>query len=225
MTAATPPSPTGTVPPAASTLLQPVRVGDTASADTAGYDVVSPDAETTPMAIILGDRPATSVDSAAPSHELDRRVAGEHAAGQRSRFPAAAIPSAARPRMRGPFEPANNLAPPPAAMASPRSGVQVGSASGGSGAGVGDVAGSRAGRDASDRSEPSGSLAGSAASAASASTAKMDQIKDLYLAAEAIGEDALDRNFQLVSDRQRQLIREYFDQAVPGGADTNDTAS
>jgi len=53
----------------------------------------------------------------------------------------------------------------------------------------------------------------------------MDQIKDLYLAAEAIGEDALDRNFQLVSDRQRQLIREYFDQAVPGGADTNDTAS
>ena len=44
----------------------------------------------------------------------------------------------------------------------------------------------------------------------------MDQIKDLYLTAEAIGEDALDKHFELVSDRQRQLIREYFDQAVIG---------
>jgi hypothetical protein len=44
--------------------------------------------------------------------------------------------------------------------------------------------------------------------------AKLDQIKDLYLTAEAIGEDALDRHFQQVSDRQRQLIREYFDQVT-----------
>lgn len=49
----------------------------------------------------------------------------------------------------------------------------------------------------------------------SPSVAKMDQIKDLYLTAEAIGENALDRNFEMVSDRQRQLIREYFDDA-PG---------
>ena len=50
--------------------------------------------------------------------------------------------------------------------------------------------------------------------------AKLDQIKDLYLTAEAIGEDALDRHFQQVSDRQRQLIREYFDQvATRGGPD------
>lgn len=42
--------------------------------------------------------------------------------------------------------------------------------------------------------------------------AKMDQIKDLYLTAEAIGEDALTQHFQQVSDRQRQLIREYFEQ-------------
>ena len=54
--------------------------------------------------------------------------------------------------------------------------------------------------------------------------AKMDQIKDLYLTAEAIGEDALDEHFHLVSERQRQLIKEYFDQAVPSGADGGDAA-
>jgi len=52
----------------------------------------------------------------------------------------------------------------------------------------------------------------------------MDQIKDLYLTAEAIGEDALDQHFQLVSERQRQLIREYFDRAMPGRADSGDAA-
>jgi len=45
-------------------------------------------------------------------------------------------------------------------------------------------------------------------------SAKMDQIKDLYLTAEAIGEDALSKHFQQVSDRQRELIREYFDQVA-----------
>jgi len=45
-------------------------------------------------------------------------------------------------------------------------------------------------------------------------SAKLDQIKDLYLTAEAIGENALDTHFQQVSDRQRQLIKEYFDQAT-----------
>ncbi len=43
--------------------------------------------------------------------------------------------------------------------------------------------------------------------------AKLDQIKDLYLTAEAIGEDALSRHFQQVSERQRQLIKEYFDRS------------
>jgi len=49
--------------------------------------------------------------------------------------------------------------------------------------------------------------------------AKLDQLKDLYLTAEAIGEDALGRHFDEVSERQRQLIREYFNQAGvgPGG--------
>ncbi len=53
----------------------------------------------------------------------------------------------------------------------------------------------------------------------SAASVKMEQIKDLYLTAEAIGDDALSQYFQQVSERQRQLIREYFDEAVSGGSD------
>jgi hypothetical protein len=48
-----------------------------------------------------------------------------------------------------------------------------------------------------------------------AAAAKLDQIKDLYLTAEAIGEDALDRHFDQVSERQRELIREFFDRSGP----------
>jgi hypothetical protein len=48
---------------------------------------------------------------------------------------------------------------------------------------------------------------------------KLEQIKDLYLTAEAIGEDALGQHFDQVSDRQRQLIREYFDQVVRRAAE------
>jgi hypothetical protein len=51
-------------------------------------------------------------------------------------------------------------------------------------------------------------------------TAKMEQIKDLYLTAEAIGEDALDEHFEQVSDRQRELIKEYFDQVVRRRSDS-----
>jgi hypothetical protein len=52
-----------------------------------------------------------------------------------------------------------------------------------------------------------------AEAAARAVRAKLDQIKDLYLTAEAIGEDALVRHFDQVSQRQRDLIREYFKQS------------
>jgi hypothetical protein len=51
-----------------------------------------------------------------------------------------------------------------------------------------------------------------------AAVAKLHQIKDLYLTAEAIGEDALDKHFEQVSQRQRELIREFFDKSErPGG--------
>jgi hypothetical protein len=49
-----------------------------------------------------------------------------------------------------------------------------------------------------------------------AASAKLEQIKDLYLTAEAIGEDALDKHFDQVSQRQRELIREFFERSGPG---------
>ncbi len=53
-----------------------------------------------------------------------------------------------------------------------------------------------------------------------AAAAKLDQIKDLYLTAEAIGEDALDKHFDQVSQRQRELIREFFERSKPNGEGT-----
>jgi Tat protein secretion system quality control protein TatD with DNase activity len=49
-----------------------------------------------------------------------------------------------------------------------------------------------------------------------AAAEKLDEIKDLLITAEAIGEVNLDRHFDRVSQRQRELIREFFDKAMPG---------
>jgi hypothetical protein len=63
---------------------------------------------------------------------------------------------------------------------------------------------------------------------------KLEQIKDLYLTAEAIGEDALVKHFDELSQMQRSLIREFFDKAglgpsskskLLGGDSTEDGAS
>ena len=43
-----------------------------------------------------------------------------------------------------------------------------------------------------------------------AAQAKLEQLKDLYLTAEAIGADALGKHFDELSQRQRSLITEYF---------------
>lgn len=64
--------------------------------------------------------------------------------------------------------------------------------------------------DAPAPAEPAESLSPAAA-------AKLDQIKDLLLTAEAIGEQNLDKHFEQVSQRQRELIREFFDEAGPAG--------
>jgi hypothetical protein len=50
-----------------------------------------------------------------------------------------------------------------------------------------------------------------------AAAAKLDQIKDLYLTAEAIGEDALGKHFDQVSQRQRDLIRDFFERSKQNG--------
>jgi len=64
--------------------------------------------------------------------------------------------------------------------------------------------------------------------------AKLEQLKDLYLTAEAIGEDALVKHFEELSQMQRSLIREFFEKAglgpssnakLLGGDSTEDGAS
>lgn len=88
--------------------------------------------------------------------------------------------------------PASELTPAPAATSRPATALDPG---------------------AGQRSAPvGGQVAQDAAAEARAARAKLDQIKDLYLTAEAIGEDALVRHFDEVSQRQRDLIRDYFKQ-------------
>jgi hypothetical protein len=68
------------------------------------------------------------------------------------------------------------------------------------------------GSDSRARAVAGGQALPDGEAAARAARAKLDQIKELYLTAEAIGEDALVRHFDEVSQRQRDLIREYFKQ-------------
>ncbi len=49
---------------------------------------------------------------------------------------------------------------------------------------------------------------------------KIEQIKDLYLTAEAIGDDALGKHFDQMRQRQRSLIREFFEKAGLGSTGT-----
>jgi hypothetical protein len=55
--------------------------------------------------------------------------------------------------------------------------------------------------------------------------AKLDQIKDLYLTAEAIGPEALDKHFDKVSQRQHELISEFFRGSESGSPGTGQPAS
>jgi hypothetical protein len=165
-----------------------------ASAEADGYETVSPDADTTPMPVILA-RPPANQDPAPVAPQNGPADAGERQPGVQSP-PPATTPQ----RIRGPFEPVKKIAAPspPASAGSPPAPQSASSAA------------------ATPVAEAAGSDVWTPA------TAKMDQIKDLYLTAEAIGEQALDQHFQQVSERQRQLIREYFDQAVSSQADSGD---
>jgi hypothetical protein len=46
--------------------------------------------------------------------------------------------------------------------------------------------------------------------------ARLDQLKSLYRTAEAIGEEALTKHFDQLSQRQHDLIRDYFGQTGLG---------
>jgi len=47
---------------------------------------------------------------------------------------------------------------------------------------------------------------------------KLEQLRDLYLTAEAIGEQNVDKHFDQILAQQRELISEYFSQPAPAQA-------
>jgi hypothetical protein len=54
---------------------------------------------------------------------------------------------------------------------------------------------------------------------------KLEQLKDLYLTAEAIGEQNVDKHFDQLLAQQRELISDYFRQSAavqPGGISPRD---
>jgi hypothetical protein len=66
------------------------------------------------------------------------------------------------------------------------------------------------GEDEGGRGEDEGGRGAAAGSEAALSEAALAQIKDLYMTAEAIGEENLGKHYERLLERQRQLISEYF---------------
>jgi hypothetical protein len=103
---------------------------------------------------------------------------------------------------RGPFEPLLSSADPPAAT--PRVSASLDNA-----------------EPATPEAAHSGAAPGPAANDGPEDTAyaharKLEQIKDLYLTAEAIGESNVDKHFDELLAQQRELIGEYFKQSGAG---------
>jgi hypothetical protein len=76
--------------------------------------------------------------------------------------------------------------------------------------------------------EPAGTGPGQAPSgdAAQARARKLEQLKDLYLTAEAIGEENVDKHFDQLLAQQRELISEYFRQSAmarPAGPQSSES--
>jgi hypothetical protein len=96
---------------------------------------------------------------------------------------------------RGPFEPLVSSADPPGTVRSPAADPGVGP----------DAAAGAPGEG-----EPGDTV--------HAQARKLEQIKDLYLTAEAIGESNVDKHFDQLLAQQRELISDYFKQSpvAPG---------
>jgi hypothetical protein len=62
--------------------------------------------------------------------------------------------------------------------------------------------------------EPDGASDADEAEPSDQRARKLDQIKDFYLTAEAIGEDNVDKHFDQLLAQQRELISEYFKQSA-----------
>ena len=95
---------------------------------------------------------------------------------------------------RGPFEPLVSSADPPRRSAS-----------------LDDA--EPATPDAAHSDEAPGPTADDGQDTAHAHARKLEQIKDLYLTAEAIGEANVDKHFDQLLAQQRELISEYFKQS------------
>jgi hypothetical protein len=113
---------------------------------------------------------------------------------------------------RGPFEPLVSSADPPGPVRHPAADA----ADAGDGRGTADGSG---GADAAAGAPEADELQ----HVAHAHARKLEQIKDLYLTAEAIGEANVDKHFDQLLSQQRELISEYFRQSSAakghGGAD------
>jgi hypothetical protein len=199
--------------PAAGALAEPTSDGGwTAGLAEPSWDGksgdVGPDDDTAPLPVILPDQLPPEAAHPDDQDPADERVRGPFEPAERPAWQQATGSHEAT-ELYGTATPgaSSSAGPPTAASSSARSertaGGPASPPAGTTSPGVGQVFSRAAARSP-----------GSPASAPSAAAAKMNQIKDLYLTAEAIGDDALDKHFQLVSERQRQLIKEYFEQAV-----------
>jgi len=124
---------------------------------------------------------------------------------------------------RGPFEPLVSSADPPGTVrhAAAEAADAAEAAEAGDGRGTGDGSG---GPDA----EAGAPEADGLQDVAHAHARKLEQIKDLYLTAEAIGEANVDKHFDQLLSQQRELISEYFRQSsaakARGGTEGADEA-
>jgi hypothetical protein len=110
-----------------------------------------------------------------------------------------------REETRGPFEPLMSSGDPP------RAAHEQPVAPGAGAAGI-DQAGTKPGQALPGAERDAG-----ADQTAQARARKLEQLKDLYLTAEAIGEQNVDKHFDQLLAQQRQLISEYFSQASAAG--------
>jgi hypothetical protein len=105
---------------------------------------------------------------------------------------------------RGPFEPLVSSADPPGTARGSAAGPEAADSRGAAGP---DAASGGPGEDEQDT--------------AHAHARKLEQIKDLYLTAEAIGETNVDKHFDALLAQQRELISDYFRQS-PGAPPRGD---
>ncbi len=113
-----------------------------------------------------------------------------------------------REEVRGPFEPLMpSSGPPPNAGRPQPSGPDATMAA-------------PAGIDDDPRAQPGAAGDEGPEESAYAQARRLEQIKDLYLTAEAIGEENVDKHFDQLLAQQRELISEYFRQSAARRADS-----